>query len=57
MAGIKRFAREAEKLLYKWLNRRGKRQSLSWEKFYEMLKRFPLPEPRIKVSMFGKSVN
>ena len=57
LAGIKRFAREAEKLLYKWLNRRGKRQSLSWEKFYEMLKRFPLPEPRIKVSMFGKSVN
>lgn len=57
LRGIKRFAKESEKLLYKWLNRRGKRKCLSWEKFYEMLKRFPLPEPRIKVSMFAQSVN
>jgi len=54
LRGITRFAREAEKLLYKWLNRRGKRGCLNWQKFIEMLKLFPLPEPRIKVSMFGK---
>ena len=52
-SGIKRFAAEAEKLLFKWLNRRGKRGCLNWEKFCEMLKRFPLPQPRIKVRMFG----
>jgi hypothetical protein len=57
LPGIKRFAKEVEKLLFKWLNRRGKRGCLSWEKFVVMLKRFPLPEPRIKVSMFGNSVN
>ena len=56
LAGIKRFAMEAEKLLYKWVNRRGKRGCLNWEKFCGMLKRFPLPEPRIKVKMFGVPV-
>jgi len=57
LRGIKRFAAEAEKLLFKWLNRRGKRRCLNWQKFCEMLKRFPLPEPRIKVRMFPVSVN
>ena len=30
---------------------------VDWQKFCEMLKRFPLPKPRIMVSMFGFSVN
>jgi RNA-directed DNA polymerase len=50
--GIRRFRYEVGKLLFKWLNRRGKRGYLSWQEFGEMLKRFPLPEPRIMVSMF-----
>ena len=57
LPGIKRFALEVKELLFKWLNRRGKRGCLSWEKFLLMLERFPLPEPRIKVNMFGHSVN
>jgi RNA-directed DNA polymerase len=57
LGGIARFASEVKKLLFKWLNRRGKKTCLTWEKFSEMLKRFPLPEPRIKVSMFGFTVN
>lgn len=57
LPGIKRFAVEVKELLFKWLNRRGKRGCLSWEKFLLMLERFPLPEPRVKVSMFGHSVN
>ena len=52
LRGIERFGEEVKKLLFKWLNRRGKRNCLNWEKFNEMLKRFPLPKPRIKVSMF-----
>jgi len=56
LRGIARFGEEVKKLLFKWLNRRGKR-CLNWEKFNEMLKRFPLPKPRIRVSMFGFSVN
>jgi group II intron reverse transcriptase/maturase len=57
LRGIVRFGMEVEKLLFKWLNRRGKKNCLSWEKFNEMLERFPLPKPRIGVSMFGFSVN
>jgi group II intron reverse transcriptase/maturase len=56
LSGTKRFKEEVRKLLSKWLNRRGKRGCLNWQKFAEMLKRFPLPEPRIKVSMFRLSV-
>jgi len=49
---IERFAFEVRQMLFKWLNRRGKRSCINWEKFSEMLKRFPLPEPRIMVNMF-----
>jgi len=55
--GISRFGHEVKKLLFKWLNRRGKRGSINWQKFGEMLKLFPLPAPRITVSMFEHSVN
>lgn len=55
--GIGRFGESVKMMLFKWLNRRGKRRCLNWEKFNEMLKRFPLPKPRIMVSMFGASVN
>ena len=57
LRGIKRYGKEVKKLLFKWLNRRGKCGCLNWQKFWEMLKRFPLPEPRIKVRMFGISAN
>jgi RNA-directed DNA polymerase len=57
LRGIARFGEEVKKLLFKWLNRRGKRGCLNWQKFNEMLKRFPLPEPRIRVRMFGFSAN
>lgn len=50
--GIVQFAREVKRLLFKWLNRRGKRGCMNWDKFNLLLKKFPLPEPRVKVSMF-----
>jgi len=53
LRGIERFEAEVKKLLFKWLNRRGKRHSLNWAKLSEMLKRFPLPKPRIRVNMFA----
>jgi len=52
-----RFDQAVKKLLFKWLNRRGKRNCLNWEEFNKMLMRFPLPKPRIMVSMFGLPVN
>ncbi len=50
--GIARFHYEAEKLLHKWLNRRGKRKCMNWDKFKLLLHRYPLPRPRIYVCLF-----
>jgi RNA-directed DNA polymerase len=50
--GIARFAHAARCLLQKWLGRRGDKRRMNWEKFHLMERRFPLPPPRITVSMF-----
>ena len=50
--GISRYAYEVRKILHKWLNRRGKRKCLSWDKFCLLLRRYPLPEPKIMVCLF-----
>lgn len=50
---LDRFAVEVRKLLFKWLNRRGKRRALDWDRVQRMLKRYPLPRPRITVMMYG----
>jgi len=52
MQGIRRYLREVQYLLFKWLNRRGKRGCLTGDKFNRMLELFPLPVPRITVSMY-----
>lgn len=39
---------------YKWLNRRSQRSRLSWIRFAEMLRRFPLPRPRVVVDIWGR---
>jgi RNA-directed DNA polymerase len=49
---IGRFAFEVKKQLFKWLGRRGKRKALDWATFDLLLKRFPLPRPRITVMMY-----
>ena len=54
--GVLRFDYQVRRLLFKWLNRRGKRGCLTWDRFNVMLRRFPLPKPRIMVSMFVKPV-
>jgi len=40
------------KALFKWLNRRSQRRSYTWDGFNELLKIFPLEEPRILVKMY-----
>ncbi len=55
--GVARFYREVTKLVYKWLNRRSQRRSYKWAEFEEMLKRFPLPKPRVRVHLFYRSAN
>jgi len=50
--GISAYYYEVKGILYKWLNRRGKKGCYSWEKFARLLARYPLPTPRIKVNLF-----
>jgi group II intron reverse transcriptase/maturase len=51
--GLARFLYAARRLLQKWLNRRGGRRRLTWEKFLLMERRFPLPQPKITVHLLA----
>jgi len=50
--GISAYFYQVRSILYKWLNRRGKKGCYSWEKFAKLLARYPLPTPRIMVNLF-----
>jgi len=50
--GINAYYYQLRGILYKWLNRRGKKGCYSWEKFAKLLARYPLPAPKIMVSLF-----
>ena len=44
---------EAKRSWYKWLQRRSQQRHLTWERFSEILKRYPLPRPRISVKIWA----
>ena len=39
-------------LLFKWMNRRSQKKSFTWDKFNLFLRKFPLPKPKVKVSIY-----
>ena len=39
---------------FKWLNRRSERASLTWKRFGDLLKDYPLPAPRIPVQIWAR---
>jgi group II intron reverse transcriptase/maturase len=43
---------QAERTWRKWLSRRGQRTPLSWKRFKDVLRVFPLPEPKIRVQLW-----
>lgn len=49
---LQQFAHQAERVIFVWLNRRGGKRKLTWEKFRKMAQRIPLPRPRIHVHFF-----
>jgi len=49
---IQAFFHEVKAIWRKWLSRRSNSRRLNWERMHELLKRFPLPRPRI-VHRFG----
>jgi len=44
---------QAKRSWYKWLCRRSQRKRLTWERFQDLLRDFPLPRPRITVRIWG----
>jgi RNA-directed DNA polymerase len=44
---------QARRSWYKWLCRRSQRTRLTWERFADLLRDFPLPQPRIRVRIWG----
>ena len=47
MRGVKSFYEQAKRSWRKWLNRRSRDKDMPWERFNRLLKRYPLPTPRI----------
>ena len=52
---VQSFSYRVNQLLFKWLNRRGKRGCYTWEKFAKLLRIFALPSPRIQVNLLSAS--
>ena len=48
MRCLKQFQNIANKLIFRWINRRSQKRSMTWEMFYSYLDWSPLPQPRIK---------
>lgn len=44
---LQRFQYEVHRCWHKWLNRRNRQRELLWPAFNRLLKRFPLPRPRL----------
>ncbi len=52
LGAVKAFVEQAIRIVFKWLNRRGGRKRLTWEKFALFIKRNPLPRIAIKNNLF-----
>lgn len=49
---VKSFLDKIKELLFKWMNRRSQRNSFTWDKFNLFLRKYPLPNPKIKVNIY-----
>lgn len=47
------YAHEAERIWHHWLNRRSSQRDMPWDRFKTILRRFPLPPPRIAHSHYA----
>ena len=46
-AALRRFMREVGRVWHKWLARRSQRANARWDHFQQILRRYPLPRPRV----------
>lgn len=49
---VRKFLKAAEKILFKWLNRRSQRKSFDWSKFKLFQKKNPLPKAKVHQKLF-----
>jgi len=52
---LARFLHEVTRVWRTWLSRRSQRSWVTWERMGQILVRYPLPPPRVRVSSWGKS--
>jgi RNA-directed DNA polymerase len=51
-AALARFRHEMHRTWQRWLNRRGQRKGMSWERFEKLLQRYALPQAVVVHSVF-----
>lgn len=50
--GVRNFVDKMKRLLFKWMNKRSQRKSFNFDKFNLFMRKYPLPTPKIKVSIY-----
>jgi len=53
---LKLLIRSVEASWYKWLNRRSQRSIMTWERFKNLLKDYPLPAPHSHMAIWGEAL-
>ncbi len=53
---VRLLIRDVEKSWHKWLNRRSQRSTMSWERFKDLLRDYPLPVPNSRVVLWGSDL-
>jgi hypothetical protein len=54
---LQRFREEVRKVWRKWLCRRSQRAFMPWDRYEQLLKRYPLPPMRVVHSIYGRTAN
>ncbi|HSQ54978.1 MAG TPA: group II intron reverse transcriptase/maturase [Gemmata sp.] len=54
VSSLARLVKAVERTWYKWLKRRSNRTRLNWQRFGDLLRAFPLPNPCVKVQLWVK---
>jgi RNA-directed DNA polymerase len=52
LAHVRRFLPRATRILWKWLNRRRQRRSMTWDQLHRFLHTHPLPRAKIYHALF-----
>ena len=52
LAHVRKFLHRATRILWKWLNRRSQRRSMTWDQFHRFLQMHPLPRAKIYHALF-----